>query len=650
VEEAIAAFHEFGAPVVVKPLDGNQGRGVSLNLASAEQVAEAFAVAREHSEQVIVETVLTGRDYRVLIIGGRFRAASEKTPANVIGDGRHTIEQLIEIANRDPRRSQDHSKPLSCIEVDAVMKAYLRNRGRSLDSIPAGGEAVLLREGANLSTGGEAADVTEGVHPENARLFERAARIIGLDVCGLDLVMPDIAKPFSDPQNATGGIIEVNAAPGIRMHCYPSRGTPRDVGADIVEMIFPHGSNGRIPIISVTGTNGKTSVVRMVAHAISSTGKTVGMTDTESITIAGGVVARGDMSGPQSARDVLRDPLVEVAVLETARGGIVKAGLGYDWSDVGVLTNIQLDHLGQDGIASLDDVARIKGLVAERVRVGGTIVLNADDPILADFPDRPRIANLRREIVFFSMDARNPVVRRHVANGETAFVLHRGLIEERHGEEVSKICDASSLAVTWGGLVKSEIANALAAIAACSAYGMSPFAAADALRSFQNARLEAFECRGRLVLLDYGHNAAAIAEMGQVARELDAQRRTCVLGLPGDRSDQLVIDTTREAAVAFDRLVLREDSDLRGRQPGELAALMRSAALEVSDRLEISTVLDEVAALDWSLQHSDSGELIVVFYEHRAPLVSYLENSGAERLSDRESLRHVLERHLLLSA
>jgi cyanophycin synthetase len=386
-QQAVACLTQLGGKVVVKPLDGNQGRGVSLNLFTEDQVAEAFDVAHEISSKVIIEELLQGRDYRIVVVDGRMVAAAERVPPHVWGDGVQTISQLIDRANQDPLRGNDHEKPLTKIKTDPIVLAILKKYGRTLDDVPAAGELVVLRESANLSTGGSAKDVTDQVHPSIRRLCERAARVIGLDVCGIDFVLPDITQPFT----GQGGIVEVNAAPGIRMHHHPSSGQPRDVGGAIVEMLYPAGAPSRIPILSITGTNGKTSVTRMIGHTISRTGRCVGMTTTDGIWIGGEEIARGDMTGPWSAQAVLSDPSVEAAVLETARGGILRSGLGYDWSDVAVITNIQADHIGQDGIQSIEDIARIKSLVAERVRDGGTLILNADEDVSRTIPNGRKI-------------------------------------------------------------------------------------------------------------------------------------------------------------------------------------------------------------------------------------------------------------------
>src|SRR5215203_2946440 len=424
-DDAIRALQFTDPPVVVKPLDGNQGRGVSLNLHSPEQVAEAFDIAASVSRRVIVEEMFVGNDYRVEMVDGRMVAAAQRIPAHVRGDSTHTISQLIDLTNHDPRRGNGHEKPMTKIHTDPLVIAILKRHGRTLSDVPADGELVLLRESANLSTGGEARDVTDRVHPTIRRLCERAARVVGLDVCGIDLVIADIEQPFTK-----GGIVEVNAAPGIRMHHFPGEGEARDVAGAIVDMLYPDGAATQIPVIAITGTNGKTTVTRMIGRAFREAGQTVGMTTTDGIWIGDDEAARGDMTGPWSANVVLSDPSVDVAVLETARGGIMRGGLGFDWADVGVITNIDADHFGQDGIEGLDDIVRVKRLVAERVREGGTLVLNADDEHVRSVAVHPRVTAVPKRIVYFSLDSANPMVRYHVERGGTAFVMNGDWLEE----------------------------------------------------------------------------------------------------------------------------------------------------------------------------------------------------------------------------
>jgi cyanophycin synthetase len=629
-EAAMEVAQKLGGLVVVKPLDGNQGKGVSLNLSLPLDIADAYEIARRYSSSVVVERLARGRDYRVLVVNGRFVAASEKTPAHVVGDGQHTIGQLVEIANSDPRRGENHSRPLSKISRDAIVDAFLARSGITFETIPPPGAVVVLRESANLSTGGEARDVTDEVHPEIARMCERAARVIGLDICGIDLVVPGISQPWS----GEGGIVEINAAPGIRMHENPVSGQPRDVGSSIVDMLFPSGSNGRIPIISITGTNGKTTTTRMVGHVLCRTGSIVGMTTTDGIWIDCKEVARGDMTGPWSARVVLHDPAVDIAVLETARGGIVRSGLGYDWSDIAVLTNVQPDHIGQDGIETVDDVLRIKALVAERVREGGTLVLNADDERLCRLPEHPRISRIPRQVVFFSLQANNLAVTNHLASGGTAYLLKGDWIEEHHGEVSRRLVRASEIPCTFHGTAEFQISNVMACIAACRAAGTSIEVIVPALMAFHNGsqndgRVNMYRYRDAVVVLDYAHNTHAIDAISRMVRRWRLNHSRAVIGLPGDRTDALLTDTSKAAARGFDSIVIREDLDLRGRRPGEMAALIRSAVLEELHESTVEVVIDELDAVSRALNLASPGEAIVCFCDRKQEVTDLILARGA---------------------
>lgn len=639
-EDAIAALGELGGPVVVKPLDGNQGRGVTVNLTTPEEVAAAFQIAQRHSDDVLVEEFYAGTNYRVLVVNGRMVAANERLAANVTGDGEHTIAQLIEIANQDPRRGEGHQAQLTKLEADAVVLTYLAKCGRTLGDVPAAGETVFLRESANLSTGGTAKDVMDAVHPTVRRACERAARVIGLDICGIDLVMEDISRPLREG----GGIIELNAAPGLRMHLYPSEGTPRDVGAAIVDMLYPPGTPSRIPIISITGTSGKTTVTRMAAHIMARTGVTVDMTTTEGIYIDGELIVEGDTSGPASAQTVLSDPSVDVAVLETARGGMVRAGLGYDWSDVGVITNIQLDHVGQGGIEGTEDLIEIKSLVAERVREGGTLVLNADDEHAAGVIEIPRIKRLRHHVVYFSVQEDNPRVREHVGRGGTAYFLRDGWLVEAMRRQEHRLVRAARIPVTLGGAADFHIANAAAAIAACRAAGASARDAVEAMIDFRaevhNAgRANLYRVAAGYVLTDFGHNPHAFEAIARMAARWHGPRVTAIISVPGDRADWLIEEAGRVAARGFDRVIVRADADLRGRRPGEVPEILcRAVTAEVPHR-ECNVVLDEIEALRTAISEMQENELVVLFFEHDLPpALAVLQECGAVPATEAEML------------
>jgi cyanophycin synthetase len=629
-DEAIAALSELGGTVVVKPLDGHQGKGVSLNLTTEIEVLEAFRIARQYGADVLVEEMYTGRDYRVLVVGGKLVAASERVPCHVVGDGAHTLGELIEIANLDPRRGEGHANVLTEIKVDQVMLAYLLKRGLNLEHVPEAGERVFLRETGNLSTGGTAVDVTDIVHPDVRRLCERAARIVGLDICGLDLVADDIAQPL----RAGNGFIEANAAPGLRMHTNPAHGEPRDVGGAIIEMLYPRGAPARIPIISVTGTNGKTTVTRMIGHVLQEMNWCTGLTTTDGIHIGGELVARGDTTGPHSARVVLSDPSVEVAVLETARGGIVRRGLGYDWSDVSVITNIREDHIGQDGIHGIEDVVHIKSLVAERVREGGTLILNADDEQSVRLVEHERVRRTNKQFIYFSLNDNHLLIRKYLEIGGGAFFVRDGRIVEAVGREETEVVVVADIPVTMGGTARFQVSNVLAAIAACRAHGVTRENIAAALKTFRNdehnpGRANLYQVGAGHVMVDYGHNADAFEAVSRMAALWHGRRVTAILGVPGDRDDQLIEESGRVAARGFQRIIIKEDKDLRGRRKGEVAGLLCRTINAVSPERQCRTVLDEIQAFSHELREMQQGDVIVVFYDKLEPVLEVLARHGA---------------------
>jgi cyanophycin synthetase len=638
-EGAVDALDKIGVPVVVKPLDGRQGLGVSLNISTPEQMKQAFAVAREFSEKVLVEELFVGKNYRVLVVDHKMVAASERLPAHVVGDGNHTIAELIAIANRDPMRGEGHEKPLTQIKIDEIMTAYLCKAGLSLNDVPPVGETVLLRESINLSTGGTAKDVTDIVHPEVAEMCERATRVVGMDICGIDLVMRDITAPVEKSGFAKqgGGIIELNAAPGLRMHLYPSEGKARDVGAAIIQMIYPCGSDGRIPIFSITGTNGKTTVTRMIGHVLAQTGQTVGITTTDGIYLGDRRIVEGDTTGPHSARTVLSDPSVEVAVLETARGGIVRRGLGYDWSDISVLTNIGPDHIGQDGIESVEDLVYIKSLIAERVREGGTLILNADDEHLARLMENPRVSKLKKRVVYFSLHENNPLISQHVAAGDTAYFLRDGLIIEVDGHVELPVLHVADIPCTMSGTAEFQISNLLAAIAACRAYGVTAEHLKASLQGFNSdynpGRANLYRVNGGYVMVDYGHNPDAFAAICRMAARWTDRRVTGIIGVPGDRDDSIIEQAGRVAGRGFHSVIIKEDNDLRGREKGKVARLLCQAVNDESPDTECRIVLDEVEALRSEIEAMHDGQVIVVFYDQLEPVMNVLESVGAMPVS-----------------
>lgn len=626
--EAVELLSALGGPLVVKPVDGNQGRGVTLNVTNEAELRVAFSRAAALADGVLVEEQLSGADYRILVIDGRVIAASRREPCQVTGDGRSTVAQLIEQANRDPRRGEGHGKPLTRISfsADEVLP--------DLERVPAAAECVVLRQAANLSQGGTATDVTDEVHPQTRLICERAARVLGLDVCGLDLITGDISAPLA------GGIIEVNASPGLRMHLHPSAGRPRPVGEAIVNMLYPPGDNGRIPVCSITGTNGKTTVTRLIGHILSHEGRNVGMTTTDGIQVAGQLVAEGDLTGPASAQLVLSDPGVEAAVLECARGGILRRGLGYDWSDVGVITNIRLDHVGQDGIRDIEDLVWIKSLIAERVREGGTLVLNAEDEESAGLKDSERVQELPRKVVLYSVDPANVLLRAHLAAGGHGYFVRNGMLVEAAPGREMPLARVDRIPLTMNGSARFQVSNCLAAAAAARALGVSARVIRDALQSFNSnrhnpGRINLWQLGGGYVVLDYGHNPdafrAAAAMAGEWQRPVIA-----IAGVPGDRADSVIQEAGAVLAAGFSRLWIKEDSDLRGRQAGEVALQLRDAVLRVNPAAQCNIVLDEVAALSDCLDEVRAGATALLFFEQRGPVTELLQQAGARPVDDGE--------------
>ncbi|MEV6301692.1 cyanophycin synthetase [Actinoplanes sp. NPDC051861] len=633
--EAVALLGELGGPVVVKPRTGNHGKHVALNLGTAAEVARAFA---EAGGDVVVEQQLEGRDYRVLVVSGEVVAAAERIAAHVVGDGRCTVTELVEKANADPRRGVGHSRALTRMTLDETAERILRGQGHGPASVPAAEEVVWLRANANLSTGGTSRDVTDQVHPDVTRLCQRVAALVGLDVAGIDLRLPDIAAPvppIGAPDRAASGVIEVNAVPGLRMHLAPVHGRARDVGDAIVRAMFAGGSDGRIPTVAVTGTNGKTTVTRITAHLLTGNGTRVGVTSSDGVVIDGRTVHLSDATGPRSAQMVLGDPQVEVAVLETARGGLLRRGLGYDWSDVGVITNITADHLGQDGLDSIEDVAHVKALVAERVRDGGTLVLNADDPWVRSLADRPRVRADRKRLVWFGLDAGNPVVTEHLARGATAYVLHDGWLVQATGPRRTPLVRLAEVPGAYGGAALHVAANTLAAIAAARALGARPETLVDRLSEFDPSldnpgRGTLFRLGEVSIYLDYAHNPAALAATLRTLHRLwGAERCVAAMTLPGDRRDDLLAASAQILADGVTRAVLYEDSDPRGREPGEVSALVEREMRARRPKLDAIRADGFQDAVRHAVKLAVPGDVVLVIYEKWAPIRAFLGELGA---------------------
>ncbi|MFN3312148.1 MAG: cyanophycin synthetase [Hyphomonas sp.] len=618
--EACAAAERIGYSVVTKPLDGNHGRGVSSDLSSREQVVWGFEQAAEHSRSVIVEQYFTGADHRILVIGGDVVAVAERVPAQVTGNGASSVGELISAANLDPRRGKGHCSAMTWIEIDAVLVNTLQRVGLSLTSVPFPGQAVRLRPTANLSTGGVAIDRTEDIHPENALMAQRAARIVGLDIAGIDFICPDIGRSVLE---TGGGIIEVNAGPGFRMHLEPFQGRPRNVARPVLEMLFPKGTDGRIPIFAITGTNGKSTTARMLGHILQTSGLNVGLTSTTGVYLNDRRIVSGDCSGPRSARLVLKEPHMDAAVLECARGGILREGLAFDKCDIGAVLNVAEDHLGLGGVNTLKDLAAVKSVVTEAVRRGGWSILNADNA-----PTFEMATHARGHICYFSLKGPGQwpaFLSEHVEKGGRAvcreFASGTGDLVIYEDNEAICLMKISDIPATFRGWAEFNVANALAAVAMAHCHGVPLATIRAAMETFTTSfeqspgRMNVFDGNGFRTILDYCHNPDGLREIGKLLDKMrpDYQRTMGLFGSPGDRRDADILEMGALVARTFDVMVFREDNELRGRAPGTIAALLRQGALSTGcspDR--IHTALCETEAIDLFLGMAREGDLLLM--------------------------------------
>ncbi|MGI9368142.1 MAG: cyanophycin synthetase [Ruegeria sp.] len=616
--EAVRAAQRIGHPVVAKPLDANHGRGVSINLHTDEEVEAGFAEAKEHSRSraILVESFVTGFDHRMLVVDNKLVAVAKRVPGHVVGDGKRSIAELVEIVNEDPRRGIGHEKVLTMLEIDNQAKRLMESVGVTEETILPHGEIFYLRSTANLSTGGTAIDLTDVVHPDNRDMAERAIMAVGLDVGGVDFLIDDITRSYKD---IGGAIVEVNAAPGFRMHVAPSEGQPRDVAGKVIDMLFPNGEETRIPIAAITGTNGKTTTSRMLGHIMKTSGKIVGMTSTDGVYVDGKLSVKGDMTGPTSAQIVLRDPMVDFAVMETARGGLVRSGLGYQRSNVAACLNVSADHLGLGGINTVEELAVVKRVVVESAT--DTAVLNADDINclkMADYADAGTI-------FYVTTNPGNSLVKEHIQAGGKAIVLEKGM----NGDMLTIYDNGLHIPVLWSHLIPAtlegkavfNVQNAMFAAAIAYSFGVDLDNIRHGLRTFDTSY---FQAPGRMnvydehpfrVILDYGHNPAALQAVAALASQMEVTgRRICVVSMPGDRRDEDVADAGAALAGHFDQFICKADDRRRGRGHDEIPQMLRRALTEAGTQDEVISIIpDEVEAVNTALEKAAAGDLVVIF-------------------------------------
>ena len=603
------AIKSVGFPLVFKPLDGNHGKGASINVKTVEEAKAAFEHAKKYSRKIIIEKFITGYDFRILVINNRFIAAALREPAHVIGDGKSTIQQLIDKENLDPRRGYGHENVLTEISVDRETLEQLAKKDYKLETVLKKDEHCYLKGTANLSTGGTSTDITDIVHPHNIFICERISRVIGLDICGIDIM----ASNLSEPLEVTGGVVlEVNAAPGFRMHLAPAKGLPRNVAAPVIDMLYPTGKSCRIPIIAITGTNGKTTTTRLIAHIVKNNGFKVGFTTSDGIYVGNSMLTKGDTTGPVSAEFILKDPTVEFAVLETARGGILRSGLGFSRCDVAVVTNIQEDHMGLSDINTLKDMARVKGVVAESVKRDGYVVLNADNEYCAGISKE-----VSCNVAYFSMNENNKVIIEHCKNGGIAAIYENGFITIKKGEWKFRVQKVTNVPLTFGGRVSFMIQNVLAATLATYVYGFATEDIATSLETFipsaaqTPGRMNIFDFKEYKVMIDFAHNADGFRGIKEFLSTIDSTSKIGIITGTGDRRDDDIRDMGRISAEMFDHIIIRQDKFLRGRQADEIVKLLVEGIHQVDPKKSYEYVPKEIEALNHAFSIAKPGSFIV---------------------------------------
>lgn len=629
VDAGWKAANEIGLPIVTKPFDGNQGKGVTVNIVSRDHFEIAFGAAQEISQHVMVEKFITGHDFRLLVVGDKLVAVARREPPHVIGDGMHTVRQLVDIVNSDPRRGTGHATSLTKIRFDDIARARLAVQGYTPDTVLPKGARAVLRNNANLSTGGTATDVTDDVHPQVAARAIAAAKMVGIDIAGVDIVCENIGLPL---EKQGGGIVEVNAAPGLRMHLDPSYGKGRDVGGVAIDTMFGPDENGRIPLVAVAGTNGKTTTVRLTAHLIEQTGKRLGMTTTDGVYVEGHRIDTGDCSGPKSAKNVLMHPEVDAAVFEVARGGVLREGLGFDRCDVAVVTNIGIgDHLGLNFITTTEELAVVKRVIVQNVGPQGMAVLNAADPNVAKMA-----AACPGLVTFFAIDPHLPVMTTHRAQGKRTIYREGNAIVCVEGAQVERL-DLAGIPLTRNGSISFQVENVMAAVAAAWGLGIDWNTIRLGLATFVSdagtapGRFNIFDYRGATLVADYGHNPDAIQALVQAVEALPAKRRWVVISGAGDRRDEDIIRQTEILGATFDGAILYQDACQRGRADGEVLALLQQGLVDAKRTKQIEEIRGEFLAIDTALAKLQPGDLCLILVDQVEEALAHIER----RIKDR---------------
>lgn len=630
IEDAWLAMTEIAGPVVVKPKDGNQGKGVTVNISTREQLNAAYAAASAISEEVLVEKYIPGSDFRLLVVGNQLVAAARREPPLVIGDGTSTVQALVDQVNSDPRRGSGHATSLTKIRIDDIAVSCLAEQHLTLDSVPGKGARVILRNNANLSTGGTATDVTDDVHPDLAASAVAAAQMVGLDICGIDVVCDSVLLPLEEQG---GGIVEANAAPGLRMHLQPSFGKGRPVGEAIVSSMFAAGDNGRIPLVTVAGTNGKTTTVRLTAHILGCQGLRVGMTNSDGVYIQGKRIDTGDCSGPKSARNVLMHPDVDAAVFETARGGVLREGLAFDRCNVAVVTNIGVgDHLGLSFITTVEDLAVVKRVVVQNVAPDGMAVLNAADPMTVAMA-----ASCPGSVTFFAYDREHPVMATHRAQGHRVVYVENNQIVAAQNQEEQRF-DLASIPITRNGVIGFQVENAMASIAAAWALNVDWNTIQTGVSTFVNdaatapGRFNFFEYRGANVIADYGHNPDAILALVSAVENIPAKKRFVVISGAGDRRDVDIMRQSEIVGDAFDEVILYQDQCQRGRADGEVLQLLQQGLLNAKRAKKIDEIRGEFLAIDTALSRLNEGDLCLILIDQVDEALAHIAQRVKESL------------------